>query len=157
MPVSHGLLLLLYIQLKKMWNGNPPHYISILNLAEFPMSQIKKFETLNDISINVYTNEKGILPIWLTDRKRSKYINLSYMENDKAGHFVLIKNLSRLFSSQFSKKEHQKYFCDRYIKILSWNNNNDNNNNNNNNNNNDNKCFFQMSALFQLDRKIEDP
>ena len=37
-----------------------PHYTLVLNLAgiEFPMtlSQIKKLETLNDISINVYTH-----------------------------------------------------------------------------------------------------
>jgi len=39
-----------------------PHYTSVLNLKdiEFPMTlaQIKKFENLNDISINVYCIEK---------------------------------------------------------------------------------------------------
>ncbi|KAG5321401.1 MOS1T transposase, partial [Pseudoatta argentina] len=54
--------------------------LPLLNLAgiEFPMtlSQIKKFETLNDISINVYTNEKGIVPIRLVDRKKIKHVTL---------------------------------------------------------------------------------
>ncbi|KYN00049.1 hypothetical protein ALC62_09194 [Cyphomyrmex costatus] len=93
-----------------------PHYSSVLNLTgiEFPMtlSQIKKFENLNDISINVYAIEEGIVPIRLADQKRSKHVNLLYVEDDIAGHFVLIKDLSRLVSSQISKKNNRKYFCD---------------------------------------------
>ncbi|KAG5324763.1 PO14 protein, partial [Pseudoatta argentina] len=62
---------------------------------EFAMTcQIKKFETLNDISINIYINEKGILPIRLVNQKK------------------------RLISSQFTKKKHKKYFCDRKIIII---------------------------------------
>ncbi|KYN21094.1 hypothetical protein ALC57_06539, partial [Trachymyrmex cornetzi] len=60
-----------------------------------------------------YTIEKGIVPIRLADRKRSKHVNLLYVEDDSAGHFALIKNLSRLVSSQINKKGHRKYFCDR--------------------------------------------
>ncbi|KAL6438749.1 hypothetical protein ACFW04_004623 [Cataglyphis niger] len=33
--------------------------------------------------------------------------------DDNVGHFAWIKNLSRLVSSQLSKKEHRKYICDR--------------------------------------------
>ena len=47
-----------------------PHYTSVLNFVgeivnriSNDVNQIKKFETLNDISINVFINEKGILPI----------------------------------------------------------------------------------------------
>jgi len=97
-----------------------PHYTSVLNLAsiEFSMtlSQIKIFETLNDISINVYTNKKGNVLIRLADRKRSKHMNLLYVEDDNARHFALIKNLSRLVNLKLSRKK--KYFCDRYVKIL---------------------------------------
>ncbi|KYN10780.1 hypothetical protein ALC57_17078 [Trachymyrmex cornetzi] len=96
-----------------------PHYSSVLNLQDiqFPMtlSQIKKFEALNDISINVYAIEKGIVPIRLTDRKRSKHVNLLYVEDDSAGHFALIKDLSRLVSSQINRYGHRKYFCDRCL------------------------------------------
>ncbi|XP_018376372.1 PREDICTED: uncharacterized protein LOC108769729 [Trachymyrmex cornetzi] len=93
-----------------------PHYSSVLNLAsiEFPMTlrQIRKFEALNDISINAYAIAKGIVPVRFADRKRSKHVNLLYMENDSAGPFALIKNLSRLVGSQINKKGHKKYFCD---------------------------------------------
>ncbi|XP_071631894.1 uncharacterized protein [Temnothorax longispinosus] len=99
-----------------------PHYTSVLDLTdiEFPMTldQIKKFENHNNISINVYSIEKKnkklvILPIRVTDRKMDRHVNLLYVHNDNVGHFAWIKNLSRLVSSQISKKEHRKYFCDR--------------------------------------------
>jgi len=65
MRVSYDLLLPLYTRFKKMHTENPRIRIilSVLNLAgiEFPitLSQIKKFDTLNDISINVYTQWEG--------------------------------------------------------------------------------------------------
>jgi len=102
-----------------------PHYTSVLNVRniEFPMtlSQIKKFENLNDISINVYSIEKekkelAILPIRLTDNKKEKHVNLLYVkdqQDDDTGHFVWIKNLSRLIGSQLSRSLRAKYICDR--------------------------------------------
>jgi len=85
------------------------------------LNQIKKFENLNDISINVYCIEKQkellILPIRLTDTKREKHVNLLYMQDDNEGHFASIKNLSRLISSQLNKKKHKKFFCNRYVYI----------------------------------------
>ncbi|XP_077278618.1 uncharacterized protein LOC143906408 isoform X1 [Temnothorax americanus] len=103
-----------------------PPYKRKLNLEgiEFPMSlsQIKKFEDLNGISINVYAIKKNkdqhtILPIQLTDRKiNNKHVNLLYVEDPRdanVGHFTWIKNLSRLVSSQINKNAHKKYFCDR--------------------------------------------
>jgi len=103
-----------------------PHYSTVLNLKdiEFPMTlnQIKKFESQNNISINVYCIEKqkelSILPIRLADTKRNKHVNLLYVQNDDdVGHFAWIKNLSRLVSSQLSKHKSKKFFCDRYVYI----------------------------------------
>jgi len=80
----------------------------VLNLKdiEFPktLTQIKKIENLNDISINVYCTEKkkelSILPIRFADTKRDKRVNLLYVQNDDdVGHFTWIKNLSRLVRS----------------------------------------------------------
>ncbi|XP_025073986.1 uncharacterized protein LOC112552598 [Pogonomyrmex barbatus] len=87
------------------------------------LNQIKRFEHLNDISINVYgIKEKEILPIRLTDKKMEKHANILYVQNprdDNAGHFEYIKDLSRLVSSQINKKEHKKYFCDRCLHYFS--------------------------------------
>ncbi|XP_070518856.1 uncharacterized protein, partial [Cardiocondyla obscurior] len=97
-----------------------PHYSTVLNLEgiEFPVTlkQIKKFEQLNNISINVYgIEEQKILPIRLTDMKKERYIHMLYVQhdNDDVGHFALIKNLSRLLSIQLNKTKNRKYFCDR--------------------------------------------
>ena len=98
-----------------------PHYTTVLNLAgiEFPITfkDIPKFERLNAESINVYgIDNKQVLPLWLTSDKKDKHVNLLYMQDphdDDVGHFAWIKNLLRLVSSQLSKKEHKKYFCDR--------------------------------------------
>ncbi|KYN20689.1 hypothetical protein ALC57_06948 [Trachymyrmex cornetzi] len=100
-----------------------PHYSTVLNLVaiEFPMtlSQIRKFEALNDISINVYAIEKGIAPIRLADRKKSRHVNLLYVKDDSAGHFALIKDLSRLVRSQITRNKNRKYFCDRCLHYFS--------------------------------------
>jgi len=103
-----------------------PHYSTVLNLKgiELPitLTQIKKFENLNNISINVYCIEKkkelSIFPIRLAEKKMDKHVNLLYVQNDDyVGHFAWIKNLSRLVSSQLSKHKSKKYFCDRYVYI----------------------------------------
>ena len=97
-----------------------PHYTTVLNLQDIeflmPLKKIK-FEHSNDVSINVYTIERqkelSILSVRLTDRKRERHVNLLYVQDDNVGHFAYIKNLSRLMSSQLSKKKNKKYFCDR--------------------------------------------
>ncbi|EZA48219.1 hypothetical protein DMN91_006132 [Ooceraea biroi] len=109
-----------------------PHYTTVLNLKgiEFPVTlkQIKNFELLNDISINVYAAQEKkkeeeklmIVPIRLTDEKKcddEKHVNLLYMQDplDNVGHFTYIKNLSRLVSSQLSSNKRKKYICDRCL------------------------------------------
>ncbi|XP_076638293.1 uncharacterized protein LOC143350226 [Colletes latitarsis] len=98
-----------------------PHYTTVLNIQdiEFPMTlnQIKKFEHMNNISINVYTIEnKKVLPIRVTDKKMERHVNLLYLEGaNDVGHFTWIKNLSRLVCTQLSKHNGRKYFCDRTL------------------------------------------
>jgi len=94
-----------------------PDYTSVLNLKEFSMTlnQIKKFENQNNISINVYCIEKqkelSILPIWLTEKKMDKHVNLLYVQNDDdVGHFAWIKKLFRFVSSQLSKHNGKNIF-----------------------------------------------
>ena len=85
---------------------------------DFPVSdnQIKKFEKNNeDIGIYVfyYKDEHGkIHPL-----RKSKYphrkhiINLFLISHKDKSHYCLIKNLSRLLSSQSSQTEHKNYYC----------------------------------------------
>jgi len=97
-----------------------PHYSTVLNLCgiEFPMTlpQISKFERQNAISVNVFTPEgNSIVPLRLTSDKREKHVNLLYVVDSKSNeaHFVCIKYLSRLVSSQLSKHNCRTYICDR--------------------------------------------
>ena len=69
------------------------------------------------MSINVYGIEnEQILPLRLTDNKKEKHVKLLYLQdshNDNLGHFVWVKNLSRLVSSQINGKKNKKFFCDQ--------------------------------------------
>jgi len=69
------------------------------------------------VSINVYGIEnKQVLPLRLTDDKKEKHVNLLYLQdshNDNIGHFACIKNLSRLVSSQITRKKNKKFFYNR--------------------------------------------
>ncbi|XP_076671972.1 uncharacterized protein LOC143370803 [Andrena cerasifolii] len=101
-----------------------PNYASVLNLQgiEIPMSleQLGKFERQNGISVNEYTfgMEKGstVFPLRLTSQKRDRHVNLLYTPNHEhgdVGHFLLIKDLSRLVGAQLSRHKEKKFICDR--------------------------------------------
>ena len=57
------------------------HYTMNLANIEFPITfkGIPKFENLNNISINVYIDNKQIRPLWFTDDKKEKHVNLLYL------------------------------------------------------------------------------
>ncbi|XP_011689949.1 PREDICTED: uncharacterized protein LOC105451278 [Wasmannia auropunctata] len=107
-----------------------PHYSRVLNLdgIEFPMSlnKIGQFERQNNLSINVFTIKEEnyiganyILPLRLTAHKKEVHVNLLLIYGIRCGkkvmHFTWIKNLSRLISTQLSKRKAKKYVCDRCL------------------------------------------
>ena len=107
------------------------------NGIQFPMSlkQIPIFEKQNNISVNVYTLKKSggkfkIVPLHITSCKKETHINLlllqnCYIDDEESKQeeniennlsilpYVSIKDLSRLVSTQLSKRDGQKYFWDR--------------------------------------------
>ncbi|XP_043471972.1 uncharacterized protein LOC122504790 [Leptopilina heterotoma] len=108
---------------------------------EFPVAlkDISKFEALNNISVNVYglvkRDEKfTVSPLHLSSQKKIHHVNLLRVEDhyidenheeeeeeDEIAimsfnyHYVWIKDLSRLVSSELSKKKRKKYICDRCL------------------------------------------
>ena len=80
---------------------------------EFPVSikDIGKFETRNNISVNVlavkgrdiYIHRKG----WRMDRE----INLLMVSEDGINHYTAIKSLSTLFKSSNTKHKCKQHFC----------------------------------------------
>ncbi|KYM95309.1 DNA polymerase [Cyphomyrmex costatus] len=104
-----------------------PHYLEVLRFEDitFPVTlkQITKFEHLNDISVNVKKStvaDTMIVPLRVTKIKRNIHVNLLYVQDQQhddngVGHFVLIKDLSRLLSFQLRGNASKKYICDRCL------------------------------------------
>ena len=93
--------------------------------VEFPVSikDIGKFETRNNISVNVlavegrdiYIHRKGQRMGPSGPGSRSDHmgreINLLMVSEDGIRHYTAIKSLSRLLSSKNSNTKHKQYFC----------------------------------------------
>ena len=81
---------------------------------EFPVSikDIGKFETRNNISVNVlavegrdiYIHRKG----W---RMMGREINLLMVSEDGINHYTAIKSLSRLLKSSYTKHKCKRHLC----------------------------------------------
>ncbi|XP_050505444.1 uncharacterized protein LOC126883817 [Diabrotica virgifera virgifera] len=111
-----------------------PHYTSLLQFhnIEFPMklSDIPKFELLNNISINVFgvsecfknnvTQLEIVGPLYHTKSKKSTHVNLLLIFDDNGNsHYCYIKNLSRLISSQKSHHNGQTFLCNGCLQFFS--------------------------------------
>ena len=91
---------------------------------EYPVSlkNIDKFEKQNQtICITVFGyNRKIIYPLRNSNNTdREHKIRLMLIEEDGVKHYCLVKNLSRLSSSQVSKHKEKYHFCDRCL-ISFW-------------------------------------
>ncbi|XP_022784021.1 uncharacterized protein LOC111324675 [Stylophora pistillata] len=86
---------------------------------KFPMEvkSIHRFEKLNpEIGVNVYMYENGLNPLRVSSKGSSRtIIDLLLIEDGDKRHYCLIKNLSRLVSSELSKKKAKKYICRRCL------------------------------------------
>lgn len=102
-----------------------PHYTDIFNVTGIKdpvcLSDIKKFEKLNKISVNVYgidtdkkRDDRGltIVPLRISKMSCENHVNLLYFERGDVSHYCWIKNLSRLVSSQISKHGKTTWICD---------------------------------------------
>ena len=91
---------------------------------DFPVTinQISKFERRNEkISVSVFFFEKGeIHPLRSPKFEKEKHIDLLLI-TEEAGpeqekhHYCIVKNLSRLLSSQTSKNDHKLFYCRRCL------------------------------------------
>ena len=84
---------------------------------KFPMElkDIYRFETLNEIAVNVFGYEEVVYPLRVSKEEYKDHVNLLLISQGEKNHYCLIKNMSRLLSSQVSKKGHKKHFCLRCL------------------------------------------
>ena len=81
---------------------------------EFPVSikDIRKFETRNDISVNVLAVEGRDIYIHSKGRRMmGQEINLLMVSEDGINHYTAIKSLSRLLKSSNTKHKCKQHFC----------------------------------------------
>jgi len=84
----------------------------------FPPSinDVKLFCRLNNVSINVFgIMGRDVYPILVPRDIKEEHFDLLYLEDGKTAHYCLISNLSRLLSTQVSKRCGTKYFCRRCL------------------------------------------
>ena len=80
---------------------------------EFPASfrDIKRFESRNEITINVLAFERKKIYICRKGKEYNRVANLMLITDNNRKHYVAIKSLSRLLTMQNSKhKESQHFF-----------------------------------------------
>ncbi|XP_025155227.1 uncharacterized protein LOC112588724 [Harpegnathos saltator] len=64
---------------------------------------------------NILVKVKAHMAILL----EKNHVNLLHISDTRDDNFARIKNLSRLVSSQLSKKSHKKHICDRFLHYFS--------------------------------------
>ena len=53
-----------------------------------------------------------VVPLYVPTTRYPKVVRLFFQKEGENSHYYVIKNMSRLVSSQLSKKGHKKYVCD---------------------------------------------
>ncbi len=84
-----------------------------------PIKQIGKFEEMNNVSVSVYGynhEEETVFPLRISGKvvnedAKARHVDLLMLQNGEESHYVLIKNFSRLVSSQVSKYKNARHFC----------------------------------------------
>ena len=83
--------------------------------APTPVSQIPKVERQNNLAINVFGWEKGVIIHHISKQPGDMpRINLLLIENANKVHYTWVKNLNRLLYDQ-SKHRERKHFCERCL------------------------------------------
>ena len=79
---------------------------------EFSVSikDIGKFETKNNISVNVLAIEGRDIYIHRKGQTMGREINLLMVSEDGINHYTVIKSLSRLLKSSNTKHKHKQHF-----------------------------------------------
>ena len=108
--------------------NDPKHYKKYYNELNIPKDikypidiqhDIKKYEKLNDIKINVFTYENNdkdftnLQTLYNTTTRNEHVCNLLLIKNDTTEHLCWIKDLSKLKKMKYD--EHKYYFCSQCL------------------------------------------
>ena len=82
--------------------------------CQFPMAvdKIKYFEARNPpISVNVFGWNGSIFPLKNIREEKECHVDLILLTKEFKSHYCLVKNFSRLVSSQVVRKGYERFFC----------------------------------------------
>jgi hypothetical protein len=94
-----------------------------------PLSQIEKFEWLNEVSVNVlaYLGDRQIEPVFMTSRRYQLHVNLLLISDDAGRHhFCLVRNMSRLMRDGLLRdglmpnKRRRANICNYCLQAFKW-------------------------------------
>ena len=79
----------------------------------FPVSMrdIKRFESRNEISVNVLALDGKMPYICRKGGNYNRTVNLMIIQDNEKSHYIAIKSLGRLLSMQNSKHKESQHFC----------------------------------------------
>ena len=84
----------------------------------FPASlrDVDKFERQNpNVTINVFGYERQVYPLRISKNANDKTVNLLLISEGENQHYCWIKNMSRLLTSQTSKRANRRFYCYRCL------------------------------------------
>ena len=88
---------------------------------EFPVQEkdFSKIETKNNICINVFGYQNRLVfPVFVSDQKSEKLIDLLLLIDGDKSHYVYIKDFNR-FMFHKTKNKNKKYFCKSCLECFS--------------------------------------
>ena len=86
--------------------------------CQFPIAvdKIKYFEARNpQISVNVFGWNGSIFPLKNIREEKECHVDLILLTKEFKTHYCLVKNFSRLVSSQVVRNGHERFFCKRCL------------------------------------------
>ena len=88
---------------------------------EFPVQEkdFSHIEVQNNICVNVFGYEnKLVFPVYISDKKFEKYIDLLLLIDENKSHYVYIKDFDR-FMFHKTKNKNKKWFCKSCLQCFS--------------------------------------
>lgn len=85
------------------------------NCIDFPtpINHVKKFERINNVSINIFSKDDQniIYPLYICKKEKNNHFDLFVFGNYKKLHYCYINNFSRLIRSQITKHDRKLIIC----------------------------------------------
>ncbi|KAE9523737.1 hypothetical protein AGLY_015878 [Aphis glycines] len=80
-----------------------------------PITQLKKFEKINDVSINIYSlDDKNVIyPLHITNIEKKNHFDLFLFNDNNTSHYCNINNFSRFIRSQRTNNCSKLIICKR--------------------------------------------